>query len=179
MKNNNSIQEVKEIPLYEYGKGCSIGNQTSQAFGLIYLYDFNHYMKEKLKLKYAINYMDDFIIIHEDKEYLEYCLKEIRKYLFYNLKLDLNEKKTRIDSIKNGIDFLGYKFIIKNNKLIMKLRTKTKKNFKKKVKNLNLLCINDYINNNEFTNLLSSYKGLLGYGSCNNLYYKYTGMNLK
>lgn len=179
LKDNNSIQEVKEIPLYECGKGCSIGNQTSQAFGLIYLYEFNHYMKERLNLKCVINYMDDFIIIHEDKEYLKYCLKEIRKYLFYNLELNLNENKTRIDNIKNGIDFLGYRFIIKNNKLIMKLRNRAKKNFKKKVRNLRLICKNNYINSEDLKELLSSYKGLLIYGNCKNLYYRYTNMILK
>ena len=49
--------------------------------------------------------MDDFIIIHEDKNYLKYCLNYIKKYLFNNLKLELNDKKTKIDSIRNGIDF--------------------------------------------------------------------------
>lgn len=179
LKDNNLISEVEEIPLYEYNKGCSIGNQTSQAFGLIYLYEFNHYLKEKLHFKQVINYMDDFIIIHEDKDYLKLCLKQIRKYLFNNLKLELNEKKTRIDSIKNGIDFLGYRFIIKNNKVIMKLRNRTKKKFKKKVKHLHDLFKNNYISKKEFKNLLSSYKGLLMYGNCNHLYYRYTNMKLK
>lgn len=179
LKDNNLIREVEEIPLYKYNKGCSIGNQTSQAFGLIYLYKFNHYLKERLHLKCVINYMDDFIIIHEDKDYLKLCLKQIRQYLFNNLKLELNEKKTRIDSIKNGIDFLGYRFIIKNSKVIMKLRNRVKKNFKKKVKYLQELFVNHYISNKEFKNLLSSYKGLLMYGDCNYLYYRYTNMNLK
>lgn len=179
LKDSNLIREVEEIPLYKYNKGCSIGNQTSQAFGLIYLYEFNHYLKERLHLKYVINYMDDFIIIHEDKDYLKLCLKQIRQYLFNNLKLELNEKKTRIDSIKNGIDFLGYRFIIKNSKVIMKLRNRVKKNFKKKVKYLQELFVNHYISNKEFKNLLSSYKGLLMYGDCNCLYYRYTNMNLK
>ena len=179
LKDNHLIREVEEIPLYKYNKGCSIGNQTSQAFGLIYLYEFNHYLKERLHLKYVINYMDDFIIIHEDKDYLNYCLKQIRKYLCDNLKLGLNEKKTRIDNIKNRIDFLGYRFIIKNNKVIMKLRNRVKKNFKKKVKFLNELILNNYISKKEFKNLLSSYKGLLINGNCNYLYYKYTNMNLK
>ena len=150
LKDNHLIREVEEIPLYKYNKGCSIGNQTSQAFGLIYLYEFNHYLKERLHLKYVINYMDDFIIIHEDKDYLNYCLKQIRKYLCDNLKLGLNEKKTRIDNIKNGIDFLGYRFIIKNNKVIMKLRNRVKKNSQKKVKCLNELFnfkINELKNN--------------------------------
>lgn len=179
LKGNHLIKEVEEIPLYEYDKGCSIGNQTSQAFGLIYLYEFNHYLKEKLHLKYVINYMDDFIIIHEDKDYLKLCLKQIRKYLFDNLKLELNEKKTRIDNIKNGIDFLGYRFIIKNNKVITKLRNRVKKNFKKKLKHLQELFKNNYISKKEFKNLLSSYKGLMMYGDCNHLYYRYTNMNLK
>lgn len=179
LKDSNLIREVEEIPLYKYNKGCSIGNQISQAFGLIYLYEFNHYLKERLHLKYVINYMDDFIIIHEDKDYLKLCLKQIRQYLFNNLKLELNEKKTRIDSIKNGIDFLGYRFIIKNSKVIMKLRNRVKKNFKKKVKYLQELFVNHYISNKEFKNLLSSYKGLLMYGDCNYLYYRYTDMNLK
>ena len=179
LKDNNLIREVEEIPLYKYNKGCSIGNQTSQAFGLIYLYEFNHYLKEKLHLKYVINYMDDFIILHEDKDYLKLCLKQIRKYLFDNLKLELNRKKTRIDNIKNGIDFLGYRFIIKNNKVIMKLKNRVKKNFKKKVKHLQELFINHYISKKEFKNLLSSYKGLMMYGDCNYLYYSYTNMNLK
>lgn len=113
------------------------------------------------------------------KDYLKLCLKQIRKYLFDNLKLELNEKKTRIDSIKNGIDFLGYRFIIKNNKVIMKLRNRTKKNFKKKVKHLQELFKNNYISKKEFKSFLSSYKGLLMYGCCNNLYYKYTYMKLK
>ena len=179
LKDNHLIREVVEIPLYKYNKGCSIGNQTSQAFGLIYLYEFNHYLKERLHLKYVINYMDDFIIIHEDKDYLKLCLKQIRKYLYNKLKLELNEKKTRIDSMKNGIDFLGYRFIIKNNKVIMKLRNRVKKNFKKKVKWLNELILNNYISKKEFKNLLSSYKGLMIYGDCNYLYYSYTNMNLK
>ena len=173
LNNYELIKETEEIPLYEYAKGCSIGNQTSQAFGLIYLCEFNHYLKEKLRLKYVVNYMDDFIILHNNKEYLNYCLKEIEKYLFENLKLDLNKKKTKINGIKNGVDFLGYRFIIKNNKIIMKLRTRVKNNFKRKIKNLILLVNNNYIDKKTFNNWLSSYYGLLKYGSCKNLYYTY------
>lgn len=61
----------------------------------------------------------------------------------------------------------------------MKLRNRTKKNFKKKVKHLQELFKNNYISKKEFKNLLSSYKGLLMYGDCNYLYYRYTNMNLK
>ena len=48
--------------------------------------------------------MDDFILIHKDKEYLKYRLKEIEKVCVNNLKLNLN-CKTQIGKVSNGIDF--------------------------------------------------------------------------
>ena len=53
LKNKNKlIKEVKEIPLYEKGFGVALGNQTSQAFGLIYLYEINHFIKVNIIEKY-------------------------------------------------------------------------------------------------------------------------------
>lgn len=166
------IEEVNNIPLYEKGKGVALGNQTSQAFGLIYLYEFNRFLNEELHLKYVVNYMDDFIIIHHDKDYLKYCLKEIKNNLKENYKLDINYKKTNVNGIKNGIDFLGYHFLFKNNKLILRLRLRTKKKLKNKVKKLNLLYDKKLISESDYTQGLASYKGLLKWGSCNDLYYK-------
>lgn len=86
------IKEVMEIPLYEKGKGVNIGAQVSQAFGLIYLYEIIHFIKEELKIKCLVNYMDDIICIHEDKDYLKYCLKNINEKI-EKYKLRLNPKK--------------------------------------------------------------------------------------
>lgn len=171
LKDENLIKETMNIPSYDYDKGVSIGNQTSQNFGLIYLYELNHYIKEKLNIKYIINYMDDFIIMHEDKKYLEYCLYEIKKKLF-EYKLEINSNKTKIDSIKNGIDFLGYRFYVNNNKIVMKLRNRIRSNFKNKVNKLKILMKENYITFKEFNMKLSSYKGLLKYRDCKSLYYK-------
>ncbi len=171
LSNKKLIEETKQIPLYKYDKGCGIGDQTSQAFGLIYLNEICHFIKEKLHIKYFINYMDDFVIIHHDKEYLNYCLDVIRNKLFSGYKLELN-KKTRIYNVEDGVEFLGYRYILKNNKVIMKLRNITKKNFKKNIKILKLLKNYKYIDNNRFELLLSSYKGALSKGNCNNLYYR-------
>ena len=171
LSNEKLIEETKQIPLYKYDKGCGIGDQTSQAFGLIYLNEICHFIKEKLHIKYFINYMDDFVIIHHDKEYLNYCLDVIRNKLFSDYKLELN-KKTRIYNVEDGVEFLGYRYILKNNKVIMKLRNITKKNFKKNIKILKLLKDYKYIDNNRFELLLSSYKGALSKGNCNNLYYR-------
>mgnify|MGYP002623813901 CR=1 FL=1 len=111
--------------------------------------------------------MDDFVILHENKEYLKLCLdliiNELKKY-----KLEINIKKSRIDNIKNGIDFLGFRFYIKSNKVVMKLRNSTKNKFKKKVKYL----INRNISNKECKKILSSYNGHLKLGNCSYLYRK-------
>ncbi len=172
---NKLIKEVCEIPSYEYGKGLALGNQTSQAFGLIYLYKLVHFIKEQLHIKCLISYMDDMVILHNDKDYLKYCLSIIKDKLKNEYALELNSKKSKIDSVKNGIDFLGYKFYLKKGKLILKVRKNTKKRFKKKIKNINLLFDNNLIDRNELRNHLSSYKGIMKWGNCNNLYYKVMG----
>ena len=165
------IEETKEIPLYKYDKGCGIGDQTSQAFGLIYLNEICHFIKEELHIKYFINYMDDFVIIHHDKNYLKYCLDVIKGKLLNDYKLKLNGK-TSIYNICEGIEFLGYRYILKNNKVIIKLRNITKKNFKKNVRMIKLLKSYEYISNKKYELLLNSYKGCLDKGDCSNLYYR-------
>ena len=169
---NELIREVEEIPLYEKGYGVALGNQTSQAFGLIYLYEINHYIKEYLHIKYLINYMDDFIIIYHDKNYLKYVLNKVKEKLKNDYNLKVNNKKTRIDSIKNGIDFLGYKFYIKRDKVILKLRNHTKNRLKKKMKNVKLLKKYNFIDVKKFYILSNSYNGVLKWGSTKNLNYQ-------
>lgn len=53
---------------------------SSQFLAILYLNELDHFIKEELKIKYYIRYMDDGLIIHEDKEYLKYCLKEIKEF---------------------------------------------------------------------------------------------------
>lgn len=169
------INETFNIPIYKNNKGVPIGDQTSQVFGLIYLLELNHYIKEELHIRYLLNYMDDFLLLHHDKKYLEHCLKCIENKLENTYKLEINKNKTKIDNIKNGIDFLGYRFYIKNNRVIMKLKNSTKKKFKKKVKKVNLMLKYNLISDIDGKRILSSYKGLLMCASCNNLYYKNIG----
>lgn len=135
---NKEIIKIKNkykvnVPLYKIGKGLPIGNQTSQILAIFYLNSLDHYIKEKLHIKYYIRYMDDFILIHHDKQYLKYCLYEITKFLAKE-QLYLN-KKTNIYSISNGITFIGFKYMFKNNKLLMLIPSKTKKRIKKRIYN--------------------------------------------
>lgn len=119
------------IPLYKKGVGLSIGAMTSQFLAIFYLNDLDHYIKETLGCKYYIRYMDDFIIIDNDKERLKEVWKLIEIEL-EKLKLQINPKSS-ITTLKTGISFLGYKYVIDNKyrviyrkKTIMKIRKKLK-----------------------------------------------------
>ena len=131
---------------------------TSQIFAIFYLNDLDHYIKEKLHVKYYERYMDDFILIHHDKEYLKYCLKKIEIQI-KNLNLKLNDK-TQIYELHNGLPFLGYKFILKGKKLHILLSNNCKKRIKKRYKsekNINIQKIyNGHLINTDSKNFIHS-----------------------
>lgn len=156
-----------ELPFYKKGKGLAIGNMTSQSLAILYLNDLDHYIKEKLKIEFYIRYMDDGLIISNNKQYLKYCLVKI-KDIINKYKLELN-KKTRIYSIDEGFEFLGYKYIRKKNKLIIKIKNQTKRRFKRKMKKLYKLYYQNQINYNLIRQVKSSYIGYLKYADSNNI----------
>lgn len=113
-------------------KGIGLGSQISQLVELLVLNDLDHFIKERLHIKYYIRYMDDFILIHEDKEYLKYCRKEIERMLG-ELKLELNGK-TMIFPISQGIKFLQWRFVLTGTgKVIMLMNPKKVKRQKRRM----------------------------------------------
>ena len=157
-------KQLYSLPRYRKGKGLPIGNETSQLLAIYYLNELDHYIKEQLHIKYYIRYMDDFILIHHDKEYLKKCLNLINKKLS-SLKLSLN-KKTQIYNLKSGVNFLGYKFILKNKKLVILLNNQTRKKIKRKLRKARKNNINFYKKS------LASYNGYFKVSTTNNFVYK-------
>ena len=147
------FEELSTIPYYEEGRGLPIGNMTSQLFAIYYLNDLDHFIKEKLHIKYYIRYMDDFILMHPNRDYLKYCLNEIEKKVG-EVELNLNNK-TKIISMKEGLNFLGYRFVIKNNRLLVLINSQTKRRITHK---LNKMVKNPPEN---YGSVLASYKGYL------------------
>jgi len=88
--------------------GIPIGNLLSQLSANLYLSLLDHYIKEKLKIKLYVRYMDDFCILHGNKAYLNWLKDEIDRFLRDNLKLEFN-RRTDIFPVSQGIDFLGYR----------------------------------------------------------------------
>src|SRR3989344_6588762 len=86
-----------------------LGNLTSQFFANIYLNELDYFVKHKLRVKYYIRYVDDFVILHESKEQLEIWREEINSFLKEKLKLELHNQKSKIISLSNGVDFVGFR----------------------------------------------------------------------
>lgn len=121
--------------LYDVDKMLPIGNMTSQLLAIFYLNDIDHFIKEKLRCKYYIRYMDDLVILSSNKEELK-RIKVIVESELKKIKLEVNDK-TMIYNLKNGFNFLGYKFVLKKKRLIMKINNRNKYRIKKKINELN------------------------------------------
>jgi retron-type reverse transcriptase len=88
-------------------KGIPIGNLTSQWFANIVGNCLDYHAKYILKAKHYLRYMDNFLILHDDKGFLiEAKLEMIR--LLESLYLVLNPK-TSIFPTQLGVPFLGYR----------------------------------------------------------------------
>lgn len=89
--------------------GYNPGSQIVQIVGITALDKIDHYIKERLGIKCYIRYMDDFTLIHPDREYLEHCLEEIKTKL-REIDMEVSEKKTYIQPITKPIKHLGFKY---------------------------------------------------------------------
>lgn len=113
--------------------GYNPGSQMVQIAGISLLNPTDHMIKEILDIKHYIRYMDDFILIHESKEYLEYCLCEIKSMLA-DLGLSVSQKKTHITPLSKGFMFLGFKWnISETGKIYLNIDPKTVKHERKKL----------------------------------------------
>ena len=105
IKEKKSLDIINRIIDSNDENGLFIGSMTSQILAIFYLNDLDHFIKEKLKIKYYIRYQDDFLLFHPSKQYLKYCFSEIQNFLEKE-KLSLN-KKSRIFKSSDNYVFLG------------------------------------------------------------------------
>ena len=123
------------IDSFNGNKGLGLGSQISQILAILILNDLDHYIKEHLHIKHYIRYMDDFILIHPSKQYLQYCFSQIKLQLM-KLELDLN-KKSELQPVKHGIYFLKWKYLISpTTKILMLKKPKCLKREKQRLKKI-------------------------------------------
>ena len=90
------------------GKGMPIGNLISQHLANFYLGHLDHWIKEILRVRYYLRYMDDFILFGENRILLKEQLGLIRTYLDKKLRLEIKEN-VQLNRCGYGIPFLGFR----------------------------------------------------------------------
>jgi len=164
------LPKTKSLFYAEKNKGLPIGNLTSQLFGNVYLNDFDYFVKHKLGCKYYGRYVDDFVIVHQDKEYLKSIIPLLKEYLQNELSPELHSEKIYLQHFSKGVFFLGV--IIKPYRIY--IRNQTKGNFYKKIKYWNnFLAERQYKLNEEslkqFLSSVNSYLGIMKHYNTYNL----------
>ncbi len=128
----------------ESGKGLPIGNLTSQYFANYYLGLLDHWLKEIHRVKAYVRYMDDFVVWHDDKYWLQTLAKEITLFLHSHLALTL--KTCYVAGTKRGLPFLGFR-LFPNKKI---LSARSKKRYARKILDLSHQLSLDHISQAQF-----------------------------
>lgn len=150
------------------GKGIPLGNQINQGFALLYLDGMDKFIKGELGIEFYGRYMDDFYLIHPDKEYLRYCLEVITDFL-KTLGLSLNGK-TQIFPLKNGVNYLGFHtYVTANGKVIRKLKNQNKRNAQRKYIKMAKLAAGGKLSIDKFNASYNAWKNHILHGNCYNL----------
>jgi len=161
------IDEI--IDSVEGNRGVPIGNYLSQYSGNLFLAKFDRWLKEDLRLKYYIRYMDDIVILHNSKKYLHELRKIIEEYLAINLDLKIKDNWQVFPSRIRGIDFVGYRhfgdYVLLRKSTAQRLKRKMR-NIMKKLDKGGKLTYSDFCS-------INSYKGWIKWCNGYNLYKKW------
>ena len=89
-------------------RGIPVGSLSSQMLANLNLNPLDQYAKRELGIKYYIRYMDDVIILSDDKQQLKEWKEILECFINDRLLLDLNNKVC-IRPISLGIEFCGFR----------------------------------------------------------------------
>jgi RNA-directed DNA polymerase len=121
-KDWKDLPDTKSLFHSKPNSGLPIGNLTSQVLANFYLDSFDHFVKHELKIRYYGRYVDDFVIIHEDKEYLKKLVPQLSAFLQLELQATIHPKKIYLQHYSKGVNFLGT--VILPNRIYSANRTK-------------------------------------------------------
>ena len=144
-------------------RGMPLGNLTSQFFANVYLNDLDWFVKTKLKAKYYIRYVDDFVILERDKRRLEFYKDEINMFLKSKLKVQLHPDKSKILKLGKSINFLGFR-VFYYHKLLKK------SNISKMKRKLKSLAQEYKLHEIDYDSIYDSLEGWIAYAKNANSY---------
>lgn len=155
------------------GKNAPIGNYLSQWSGNLYLTPLDYFVKRKLKVRDYLRYCDDFMLFSDDKEFLHDCRRKIENFIKTELKLEFS--KSDVFSIRQGVDFCGYRHF--DNFVLLRKSTKTRE--RRKIEEIKRLSRDGSINKNTARASIDSILGWMRHAKTKNLKRSLDVLNLR
>ena len=117
-------------------KHMNIGDQVAQVAGIFYPHRLDNYIKIVEEIKYYGRYMDDFYVIHDDKEYLKELAKRIEVEAIKN-GITLHPNKTFICKLSEHWRYLQIQYALTDTgRIIKKIHPKRLTAMRRKLKKL-------------------------------------------
>lgn len=101
------VPSHKRLDAAPAGCGIPIGNLSSQFFANVYLDRLDQFVKRELGARRYLRYVDDFILVHRDREQLVEWQVRIVQFLQEALQLEIKDD-AKLRPLSTGADFLGY-----------------------------------------------------------------------
>ena len=113
-------------------RGLPIGNLTSQFLANVYLNPLDHFVKHDLRVKGYARYLDDFVLLGNDRTELKELGERVKKKLG-ELRLTMHPDKYRLLPTRLGVDFAGY-VVFQNGRV--RVRTSTARRFQRRYREM-------------------------------------------
>lgn len=151
------------IDCFDGEVGLGLGSEVSQVCAIFYPNQIDHYIKERLHIKGYARYMDDSYIIHQDLDYLRYCLDEVKR-MSASLGLKLNDKRTQIVKLDGGhFEYLKKRMhLTETGKVVMRLTRENISRRRQLLKKQRQMLDEGRI---DFTSIRKSYQSWRGYAA--------------
>lgn len=121
---------------YSGDTGFDPGSQLIQIAGICVLDGLDHFIKERLRCKAYVRYMDDMVLVHSARAYLVNAKREIERYLSV-LGYELNAKKTRLCRVSERIPWLGFTFELRpSGKVVQRIRPEKVRQERRKLRRI-------------------------------------------
>lgn len=115
---------------FERKKGIPLGNLTSQFFGNLYLNPLDHFIKERVKAKGYIRYVDDMLLFSNSKRFLLEAIEKI-KYFLEAFRVKIHPLKIKLLNTSKAFIFLGHKVYSTHFRLTSKAIRRGRRRLKK------------------------------------------------
>jgi retron-type reverse transcriptase len=141
-------------------RGLPIGNLTSQFFANVYLNGFDHFVKETLRAKQYVRYVDDFALFADDPEFLASARRAIEDYLD-TLRLKIHPIKSQLFQTHHGANFLGFRILPQQ----IRVRTENLRRARRRLRTMQTAYANSHLSLKQISQSLQSWEAHLNHGN--------------